>query len=113
MLSKDKRLNLKTFFNFVVSSQKAENQLVKLFFRTGENNQALVEIALKTEYFKKAVGRNRARRLISWAIEQLYCKLMPRLNLVLMPKTEVLKFSSKEIKEILEKELDKLNLLIK
>lgn len=113
MLSKDKRLNLKTSFNFVVQGQKAETNICKLFFRQGENDKALVGIALKTEYFKKAVDRNRARRLISWAMEQLYPKLMPKLNLVLMPKTEVLKFSSKEVLEVLEKELNKQNLLIK
>lgn len=113
MLSKDKRLNLKTSFSFIAKGQKSENNITKIFFRQGDSGKPLVGIALKTEYFKKAVDRNRARRLISWAIEQLYPKLIPKLNLVLMPKTDILKFSSKEILEILEKELNKQNLLIK
>lgn len=118
MLSKDKRLNLKTSFSFVVQGQKSETNICKLFFRQGDPSASsglnpLVGIALKTEYFKKAVDRNRARRLISWAMEQLYPKLMPKLRLVLMPKTDVLGFSSKEVLEVLEKELNKLNLLIK
>lgn len=113
MLSKDKRLNLKISFNFVAQGQKSETNISKLFFREGEDEKSLVGIALKTEYFKKAVDRNRARRLTSWAMEQLYSKLMPKLLLVLMPKTDVLKFSSKEILEVLEKELNKQNLLIK
>jgi ribonuclease P protein component len=112
MLSRDKRLNLKTSFSFVIKGQKSENQILKIFFRQGEQEKPLVGIALKKEFFKLAVDRNRARRLTSWAVEQLYSKLVPRLNLVLMPKTEILKLSSREALEILKKELNRLKLLI-
>lgn len=112
MLSRDKRLNLKTSFSYVAKGQKSETNICKLFFKEGEEEKPLVGIALKTEYFKKAVDRNRARRLISWGIEQLYSRLAPKLLLVLMPKTDVLKFSSKEILEVLEKELRRLDLLV-
>lgn len=112
MLSKDKRLNLKLSFNFVVKGQKAENSLYKFFFRHGDDSNPKVGIALKKEYFRLAVDRNRARRLTSKAMEVLYTQLKESVNLILMPKTGVLKLSSGEITEILEKEFRKSDLLV-
>lgn len=111
MLSKDKRLNLKTSFNFVIKGQKLENQLTKIFFRSGDNSQALVGIALKKEHFKLATDRNRARRLISKGFENLYNKLPEGINIVTMPKKEVLSKSSDEVTKSLEEILMKANLL--
>lgn len=111
MLSKDKRLNLKTSFNFVIKGQKAENSLYKMFFRLGDSLQPMVGIALKKDYFKLAVDRNRARRLTSKAMEVLYPKLKEKVNLILMPKTDVLKLSSGEIKVFLKMELEKVGLI--
>jgi ribonuclease P protein component len=111
MLSKDKRLNLKTSFNFVIKGQKAENSLYKMFFREGTDLQPKIGIALKKEYFKLAVDRNRARRLTSKAIESIYPKLKEKVNLILMPKPEVINKTSSELEIFLESELSNLNLL--
>ncbi len=111
MLSKDKRLNLKTAFNFVVQGQKTENQLAKLFFRLGENNQALVGIALKKEFFKLATERNRARRLMSKGFENLYERLPKRINIVAIPKKEILSKNSDEVTRILGEMLMKAGII--
>lgn len=111
MLSTDKRLNLKTSFNFVIKGQKSENSLYKMFFRTGDNLQPKIGIALKKEYFKLAVDRNRARRLTSKAMEVLFPNLKEKVNLILMPKTGVLKLSSGEIEVFLKKELEKIGII--
>lgn len=113
MLSKDKRLNLKTSFNFVIKGQKTENSLYKMFFRFGDLPQPKVGIALKKDYFKLAVDRNRARRLTSKAMEVIYPNLKEKVNLILMPKTGVLQSSSKEIEIFLRNELEKAELLNK
>lgn len=113
MLSKDKRLNLKTSFSFVIKGQKSENSLYKMFFRTGDNLQPKIGIALKKDYFKLATDRNRARRLTSKALEMLYPRLKEKVNLILMPKTEVLKQDSEQLTEFLEKELKKIDLIFK
>lgn len=112
MLSKEKRLNLKHSFTFVVKGQKFENDILRIFWREGGNSQPLVGIALKKESLKLAVERNQARRLVSTGVELLYPRLRQKLNLIIMPKAGVLKLSSGELTEILEKELKKLNLLI-
>jgi ribonuclease P protein component len=52
--------------------------------------------------FKKAHDRNRARRLVSEAVKLVYSALPENLNLVIMPKAQVLMETpdklSKEIK---------------
>ncbi|MFA5932652.1 MAG: ribonuclease P protein component [Microgenomates group bacterium] len=113
MLPREKRLNLKTSFNFVIKGQKVENSLYKMFFRQAEENQPKVGIALKKEYFKLAVDRNRARRLTSTALGVLYPNLKKKVNLILMPKQGVLEQSSEELTVFLEKELKRLDLLVK
>lgn len=111
MLSKDKRLNLKSSFNFVVKGQKFENPTAKFFFRFDKNPKPLVGIALKKEFFKLAVDRNRARRLVSKGFENLYGRLPGGINIVVMPKKEVLSKSSDELTKSLEEMLKKANLL--
>ncbi|MDD2822601.1 MAG: ribonuclease P protein component [Candidatus Daviesbacteria bacterium] len=111
MLSRDKRLNLKISFSFVIKGQKTENSFYKIFFRQGDVVQPKVGIALKKEYFKLAVDRNRARRLTSKAMESLYPLLKEKTNLILMPKAEILKQSSEELTEFLKKELKRIDLI--
>lgn len=57
----------------------------------------LVGISLSKKYFQGAVERNKARRLVSRAIEVLYPNLPKGLNLIIMPKTKVLSASIDEI----------------
>ena len=102
MLPKEKRLNLKKNFNFVVSGRKTETPSLRLYFRKGENQDPLVGIALAKKNFRKATERNKAKRLTSRAIESLYQNLRKGLNLVIMPKREVLQRDQEVLKEELE-----------
>jgi len=111
MLSKDKRLNLKKDFSWVASGRQTSNNLFKLFFRSGDNQNPRVGIALSKANFKKAVDRNRARRLISIVFEALYDKLTKQINIVVLPKKEILDKSVAEISQELEQMLDKYHLL--
>ncbi len=102
MLPKNKRLNLNKDFRWVASGKKIENNLVKLFLKVSppsdvEFQQPKIGISLSKNTFKKAVDRNRARRLVSKALENLYNELPSGLNIVAMPKEGVLKVSSDEL----------------
>lgn len=97
MLPKSKRLNLNKDFKWVASGKKIENNLVELFLKKGDNNSPKVGISLSKNVFKKAVDRNRARRLVSKALENMYNELPSGLNIVAMPKEEILKVSSDEL----------------
>lgn len=105
MLPKEKRLNLNKDFKWVASGTKIENNLVKLFYKSSSNpstnsgqvNQPKIGISLSKKTFKKAVERNRARRLVSKSLENLYNKLPKGINIVVLPKEEVLKVSSDEL----------------
>ena len=90
MLSRDKRLNLNTSFRWVRGGRSAEDQFTKIFTRVGDNTQPLVGISTSAKVFKKAVDRNRARRLISRCIELFYNKIPNNLNIVILPKDKVL-----------------------
>lgn len=102
MLAKEKRLNLKKDFTWVASGQKTENDLLKLFFRFGNNNQPKVGIAVSSKTFKQAVERNRARRVVSFGMETFYGMLPASINIVAMPKATTLKIKSKELVVSLE-----------
>lgn len=108
MLPKSKRLNLKTDFKWVAAGQKTENNFVKVFFRLGSNSLPRIGIALSKSNFKKAVERNRARRLISKGFEELYSRLPEGINIIAMPKENVLKLSGEEVSKGLEEVLKKL-----
>lgn len=102
MLSKEKRLNIKRDFSWVRSGQRLENSQLKLFYRFGEIDNPRVGIAVSGKVFKKAVERNRARRLLSSGFENLYNRLVKKVNILAMPKEEVLKLKSDEMVRILE-----------
>ena len=119
MLPKPQRLNLKKDFKWVVSGKKLETKYLKVFYRTGdlstsntpslrESECARVGIALSSKNFKRAVDRNRARRLTSKAFETIYSKLPTNVSIVVLPKTGVLSVKSDDLvldlEGILEKE---------
>lgn len=112
MLAKEKRLNLKKDFKWVASGNKIESELVKLFYRSNSSGFTQIGIATSSKTLKKAVLRNRARRLISSGFESLYDKLKMGLSLVALPKAEVLNHSSEEVTKDLEQLLGKAGLLI-
>jgi len=101
MLPRSKRLNLKKDFKWVSSGKRIETENLKLFINSGSSETCLVGISLSKKNFGKATDRNRAKRLASAAIEQLYSTLPKKLNLIIMPKTKILEIS----KEVLIKEL--------
>lgn len=108
MLSKDKRLNLKTDFKWVAAGKKLETKFLKLFLRLGDNQAPRVGIAGSAKVFKKAHDRNRARRLTSAVFEVLYSKLPQSINIVAMPKEPIINVSSGDVlidvEEVLRKE---------
>ncbi|TSC64305.1 MAG: Ribonuclease P protein component [Microgenomates group bacterium Gr01-1014_93] len=104
MLSKDKRLNLKTDFKWAVSGTRLETKYITLFLKEGQTNSPRIGIASSSKVFKKAVERNRARRLTSRAFEDIYTKLPGSINIVALPKTGILSVKSEEvIKDLNEK----------
>ncbi len=111
MLAKDQRLNLRQSFKWVISGKRQENSLFKLFYRTGDNSHPLVGIATSGKVMKHATARNRARRLLSTAIQPLYSQLPPSINIVIMPKNELLPLSSDQLHVEMENLLKKAALL--
>jgi ribonuclease P protein component len=97
MLAKTSRLNLKKDFKWVVAGKPLDTKYVKLFLRVGENTTPKVGIANSSKTFKKAVDRNRARRLVSAALESLYSELSPTINIVALPKTPILGVKSGDV----------------
>ncbi|MBI2011461.1 ribonuclease P protein component [Candidatus Daviesbacteria bacterium] len=91
MLPKNKRLNLSKSFKWVAKGDKKETKYLKLNFRLGENENPLIGIALSKIYFPKSTQRNKAKRLAFSATDLTYPLLIKNLNLVIMPKVNILK----------------------
>ncbi len=127
MLSKNKRLNLKTDFKWVTSGKRVESKFMTLFIKMGDPSAHLVNsgqvgsgpkigIATSSKVFKKAHDRNRARRLVSTAFESLISPLRlseashlsSTINILALPKQGVLSVKSGDIlldlEEVLRKE---------
>jgi len=102
MLPKSQRLNLSKSFKFVQAGKRVETPSLKVMFKSGENETALVGVALTKKAFKLATERNRVKRLVSTAIQSLYPSLRKNLNLVIMPKAQALERSVDQLKGELE-----------
>lgn len=102
MLPKSKRLNLKKDFKWVVSGKKLDSKFVTIFIKPGENELPRIGVATSSKYFKKAIARNRARRLVFSAIEKIYPRLPSNLNIMLLPKTSILDVKSNDVQSSLE-----------
>lgn len=105
MLPKSKRLNLKKDFKWVAAGKKLESKYLKLFVKIGENSIPKIGIATSSKSFKKATQRNRAKRLVSAAFENLYSRLPQSVNIVALPKTGILSVKSAEVLSDLERTL--------
>lgn len=107
MLPKSHRLNLKQSFTWAAAGEKIDHDLLKLFFRFGQNEVPKIGIAPSKANFATAVARNRAKRLVAKGFENLLQSLPKNVNIVALPKTGILKKSSDEVtaglKEMLEK----------
>lgn len=97
MLPKPHRLNLKTDFKWVASGRKVEDNLVKLFIKSGDKSEARVAISTSAKVFKDAHDRNRARRLLSHAFEELYPQFPQGINIIALPKQGVILLKSEEV----------------
>lgn len=62
----------------------------RFFLKSGSNTTPLVGISLSKKNFKLAVDKNKARRMASKAIEEIYESLPKNLNLIIMPKAQIL-----------------------
>lgn len=109
MLPKSQRLNLKKDFKWVSAGKSlgttrpsSGGKYLKLFIRFGENTQPKIGIALSGKNFKKAVDRNRARRLVATAFQALYSSLPSSINIVALPKPGVLSVKSGDVLSDLE-----------
>ncbi len=111
MLPKTRRLNLKTDFKWVASGEKIETRFTKLFIKYGENTFPRIGIAVSSKIFKKATDRNRAKRLISQAIQTIYPQLPTSINIVALPKSGVIKVKSAEALLDLEETFKKENVI--
>lgn len=97
MLSKNKRLNLKTDFKWLITGKDIDCKFTKLYVKTGNNQFPGVGISVSSKIFKKAVERNRARRLMSTAIEIVYERLSSSINILALPKKGILSVKSGEV----------------
>lgn len=111
MLPKSQRLNLKKDFQWVVSGLKLETKYLKLFVKRGDNDIPKIGIATSSKIFKKAVERNRARRLISAAFETLYPNLPSNVNILALPKAGVVRVKSADVLSDTEEVLVKAKLI--
>ena len=89
----------------MVGGKKIETKYLKLFLKTGDNQSPRVGIAVSSHVFKKSSQRNRARRLISAALEALYLKLPQNINIVALPKATILSVKSGDVLMELEEKL--------
>lgn len=105
MLPRSRRLNLKKDFKWVASGKKIDSKFATVFIKTGTNKFPKVGIATSLRYFNKATDRNRAKRVVSAAIEKLYSKFPDNINIVLLPKSSVTLVKSQDVLLDLEKAL--------
>lgn len=105
MLPKSQRLNLKTDFKWVSSGKKIDTKYLRLFIKVGDNLNPRVGIATSSKFFKKAVYRNRAKRLVSAAFESIYFELPSEVNIVALPKSTILDVKSQDVLSDLQEAL--------
>lgn len=102
MLSKTQRLNLSKDFRFIAKGRKVETPSLKLMFKILDDTIPLIGIALSKSNFKRAHERNQARRKVSAAIESVYPSLKRGLNLVIMPKAQIINKDKNELADELK-----------
>ncbi len=105
MLPKHQRLNLKTEFSRVIKGKRFESPNFTLYLQSSSSDIPRVGISIRTKNFGKAHNRNRARRMTSQAIQNLYKDLLKSQDLIIMPKSGVLEIPvdllTKEIANVL------------
>ncbi len=99
MLAKSQRLNLKTSFRWVASGKSITSKNFKIFYREGENIVPKIGVSISSGQFKKATERNHAKRICFNALRPYYALLRKNLNLVIMPRSQVLDLSGEELEK--------------
>ena len=99
MLPKQSRLNLKFDFTRVVKGRSYLTPHLKIYSLMEEQPNPRVGISIPKRFYKKAHDRNRARRLISQAVQNSYPSLRKELSLVIMPKADVNSLTVSELEE--------------
>ena len=105
MLPKNFRLNLKKDFKWVATGKKIEGKFLKMFIKLGDNQNVRVGIAVSATIFKKAVLRNKAKRLTAQAFQSIIDRLPKNINIVALPKIAILSVKSSEVSLDLEEML--------
>jgi len=101
MLPKKHRLPLRTELNRV----KKEGTLIQgrlfslLISQAVENQPSRFGFIISTKIHKKAVKRNRAKRLLSEAILDLISKVKPGFDAVVLAKKKIIEADFKEIRK--------------
>jgi ribonuclease P protein component len=93
MLPKNKRLNLKKDFKWVVSGKRFETKDLKIYLKVSDGLAPKVGISLSKKELAQAADRNRAKRLVSEAVKKIYPALSKGANLIIIPKKGVLSAS--------------------
>lgn len=88
-----------------------ETKYLRLFVKFGDHGRPRVGIAPSGSIFKKATDRNRARRLISAAIEAIYPRLPGNINILALPKARVIAVKSSEVLSDMEAGLKKMEII--
>ncbi len=111
MLPHPQRLNLKKDFKWVVSGKFLDFKFAKIYIKLGDNKDPKFGIAISSKNFKQATDRNRARRIMSSAIQPLYSRFPQSLNMILLPKTAILSVKSGDVLLELEQKLEEAKLI--
>lgn len=97
MLPKPQRLNLKTSFRWVASGKSLLSPDFKIFYRFGENDHPKIGVSLISAQFKKSTQRSAAKRICFSLAGLIYPQLPKSVNLVIMPKAQVLDLPFEEL----------------
>ncbi len=97
MLLKSHRLNLKTHFRWVAQGKSYSSKNFKLFYRLGSNEIPKIGVSIISAQFKKATLRNQAKRIIFDIAGKNLTLLHKNLNLVIMPRSQVLEADQSDL----------------
>lgn len=97
MLARTARLNVSENFKWIRSGKRYESSHLRMFWQWGDNPKPLIGVAVNTKELKKANLRVKAKRLCFESARLLYSDLPSGLNLVIMPKPEILNSNVEEL----------------
>lgn len=103
MLPKNKRLNLKTEFKRVRLGKTINTPLLKLIIKKEGSGPTRIGVAITTSLFKKSHQRNKVKRVVFSAFENIYSQLPEGLSIIALPKQRVIDVKSDDlIKDLMD-----------